>query len=337
MTKSFVFKCLMCVVGLLMTSGGVQAEDLFKDFLNTLETAGKNTLDELALQVFYKTSKVPEGSSPALSILSSEDLIDLDRNRRRLDLILGNNDFPSLNSLRVRVEGPLGFVESGKKYPVVFLLGGLPTGRDTVEFLEEPGENVVISFDYPYLRDPSEIARHPDLQKQMYYIPAQVATLLAWVRLQTWSDEYAINLFGVSLGGYFLPACQRFAQAQGLSINASVASHAGTRLDYVVEAFWGKNLNKDQQHQLRETIKLALEPYAPLHHLKYLQGKFLVLVAESDQLIPIQYGTEYFDALPEPKEMQILSGPHISTHDGAVVNEVIERTMEWLRRVRAIN
>ncbi|MDP9128501.1 MAG: hypothetical protein M3N08_09620, partial [Pseudomonadota bacterium] len=91
-----------------------------------------------------------------------------------------------------------------QRLPVIMILGGLDTAEHTLANVPNPGNNIIVSYDWPMpLHPPSGLGflwALPSLYKKIMLAPAQIAAALDWVAAQPWADESRMSILGFSLG-----------------------------------------------------------------------------------------------------------------------------------------
>ena len=113
----------------------------------------------------------------------------------------------------IEVEGHLLLPAAGEPpHRVLLILGGVRTGRRTVDFLGDTGDWIVLALDYPYRGKKSGLSRRefiallPEMRRAM--VDAVPATMLAvdylWRRGDV--DRGRVVLAGGSFGALFAPA-----------------------------------------------------------------------------------------------------------------------------------
>ena len=125
-------------------------------------------------------------------------------------------------------------------------------------------------------------------------------------------DAGRVLYLGESLGGVVAVALAQEAPPAGLVL---------------VSAFTSV---RDMARRHYRFIPAAAVPdaYPSLQRIRELRAPLLVLHGDRDDLVPLMYGQELFDAAPEPKRMQVLSG--------AGHNDLLERAgSEWAGAIGA--
>jgi len=283
---------------------------------------------------FYETSKdVLVEIDSRYSELKEVNLVtDTARNHEELriyhdmELIAQDSD-----TTRITISRP--FDSELTKMPVLIVLGGLETGRKSLGYIPHHGNNVLVSYQYPfkpsYFDDGAYFTGFLHIREAILKTPAQVCLALRWIREQAWADQDRIILLGFSLGAMVLPASQRLAQFQGVKIRASALCYGVVDYDELIyynfrDRFPGVN-------PITSSIGAALiRPIEPRFHLEDLKGEFLVVNGKFDQRIPFAKALEFQALVPEPKTIINLDEGHMHPRKPELTMKLVLISREWL-------
>ncbi len=224
--------------------------------------------------------------------------------------------------------------------PVMILLGGFRSGRNSLKHVPRAGPNAVIAYEYP-LREVirgkgSPFARVAAARYSALAVPEQLVAIIRWARAQPWADPERINMLGYSLGAVFVPAAHHMAAANGLRLGPSIMAFGGARLKPILEA----NIRL-KPAWLRPAIAwlaaTLLRQLEPTIHLPYLKGEFLLINSLDDEMIPAVSVRALQRLTPEPKTIVILPGEHMDPRDPALMAEIVGITRSWLLARGAAN
>lgn len=237
------------------------------------------------------------------------------------------------DTVRITMSRPAA--PDARALPLAFILGGLRTGREALDFVPRHGPNLLVAYEYPGaggarrgIDGPGDVLA---ARSAVLDVPAQVVAALAWLRRDAAVDAGRTSLLGYSLGALSAPAVQRLAAERGTPFGAVVLAYGGTDLARLMAA----NLDLEPP-PLREAASwlaaAALRPMEPALHLPHLSGDILVLQATGDERIPEASLRRYAELVPEPKEVVWLEGGHMGPGREEINERVVRRSQEWLVR-----
>jgi hypothetical protein len=234
-----------------------------------------------------------------------------------------------LGEVKVLVSGPLGFLNSGLKYPVVFIAGGFQTGQQSISFIKDPGEKILVGFDYPHT--PEELMAQPDLLlSTIYRTPPQMALALVWLHQQSWVMQNQINLISISLGTLFLPITMRIAERLGVLTHKSVFAFGGADYGIVFSVYLEGKVSSEIKNYIIKTMQGLLSPYDPQLHLPFIKGQFLVIRALQDEVFPEVSGVLLEQLLPQPKLLKQFNTRHINTDRFEIIEMTLKEVESFL-------
>jgi pimeloyl-ACP methyl ester carboxylesterase len=239
--------------------------------------------------------------------------------------------YPDMPVIKVFLRGPQGFLQrQDRSLRALFLATGFFNGADSTLLLGTVADTVFVGFDYPY--QINDIKRDPAKLLQTFRVtPGQIALSLKWISQQARLAPERLDAMAVSLRGLFLPAALHLAQEMNVNINQTVFAYTGAD----VKTILANNL-RGQMPDFMAQILLATVPTInilndPKLHLPYLNGSFLVVYSQDDQVIPQEASEQTFALLPNPKQQVILQGPHIDVGQAALIQQTKTAVMQWLR------
>ena len=113
-------------------------------------------------------------------------------------------ELASTEGERVQITVSLPTHARTRPMPVLILLGGHRTGRNNVKYVPQPGDNVLIGYEYPIerkkiKRGPSMVWKAAALRRTVLQVPGQVTAVIRWARSQPWADPELNSCFNVAL------------------------------------------------------------------------------------------------------------------------------------------
>jgi hypothetical protein len=272
-------------------------------------------------------SALPLPQGPA-ALVADESRLD-PGSRRRLEHV-------TLSDPRL---GTIGFTLSlpeplpARKLPLILVLGGLGVGAHNLRYVNDPGDNAVIGYDWPLparFSEVSGVAEALALRGRVLAIPGQAAAILDWLAAQPWSDPGRTSIIGVSLGAIAGPAIARVAALHGHEIGWTVLAYGGAPL-----AALASGNTRIRPAWLRPILGWAagivLHPIDPALHLPALRGEFLLLTGASDTVVSEAASSRLIALTPPPKTVLRLSGDHFGATEALAV------TRRWLIEEGAVN
>ena len=227
--------------------------------------------------------------------------------------------------------------------PVLFILGGLETGFDSVQHVSDIGDNILVGYNWPINsklpKGISILTESPSIYKGIYKSPGQIAKAIEWVSDQSWSEKEKISLLGFSIGAIASPAVQHIIENRGLTnIGWTVLAYGGTNIGQLVNSNpnikpkWAKPL-------FGWIIQLLFNPIDPKEHLEYISGNFLLINGKDDEFIPKESSSLMQNLTPSPKTTILLDGKHMGVGEKQkeLLDIIIQKTRSWLEQNGAIN
>lgn len=248
---------------------------------------------------------------------------------------------PDNSPVNFSVSLPKGrFVDdTGDRLPTLVVISGFRSAHQNLERIPQPGQNAIISYDYPYepqeWKEASAIGRIFIARRVAYRLPNDVSGLIAWVRRQHWADPERISLVGVSLGAVALPVINRRALATGKTTGPSVMAYGGVDIQALAAA------NLDVPGWLKDiagwAVWLLLRPLEPATHLKEISGPFLLINGKADERLPAESVRQLHALTPEPKTIINVDGPHIDGNRPKIIENTVRLARVWLVSQGALN
>ena len=227
-----------------------------------------------------------------------------------------------------------------KKLPLMFVLGGLEIGRQSLGYIKEHGHNAIISFEYPYSPEywyegmsMIEIAA---IRRAVLLVPSQMLSVMKWVSNQEWADPERLSLLGYSFGALFVPAVQRYAQANSLHIPTTVIAYGGTNVyqllmtNIKIMPLWVRSV-------LGYLAAKAIWAIEPALHLPHLEGHFLIVNGKYDTQIPESSWRELQKLTPPEKKIINLEADHMRPSRPELTARLVAISRQWLLEKGAIN
>lgn len=246
------------------------------------------------------------------------------------DLVI---DADAAGTIRLTTSRPA--LDPDRPMPLVVVLAGLRTGRESLGFLDEHGPNLLVGYEYPYDQETfgtgAKLAQLPAIRRAVLQVPSQIALAADVVAHSEMVDLERTALLGFSLGALFVPAVQRVAAEEGRPFHAMILAYGGADIEALMDA----NL-RIRSRALRQGIAATgatlVHAMEPGHHLPHIPGRFLLIHGDRDTQIPRILAETMTALTPEPKEVVVLGGGHMGPRDPEVTARVVEISRDWLLR-----
>jgi pimeloyl-ACP methyl ester carboxylesterase len=224
--------------------------------------------------------------------------------------------------------------------PLVMVLAGLRTGRESLAYLDEHGPNMLVGYEYPYNQEVfyqrSRVSQVPAIRRAILDVPAQVTLVADLLVRDPAIDAGRTALLGFSFGALFVPAIQRVASEDGRPFDAMIMAYGGTDIAALLDA----NLRVRSgvlRRGLAATGATLVHAMEPGHHLPRIPGRFLLIRGDQDAQIPTALAVGLAELTPEPKEVVVLAAGHMGPRDPALTARVVAISQDWLVREGVID
>jgi dienelactone hydrolase len=215
-------------------------------------------------------------------------------------------------------------------YPVILILGGVRTGKQTLDYLGKP-DAILLALDYPY-RGPKRglsyskfLRQVPEMRQAM--LDTAPAAMLAldylWQRPDV--DRGRVLLAGGSFGALFAPA----------------VAAAEPRISAVAILFGAGDLRSLIRTHLEQppTTRRLLAWFgnvivSPLEPLKYIgrvaPRPVFMLSGTEDATMPVRNSRLLHEAAREPKTVRWIPTGHVNVRAEEFHRSVVEALVEWM-------
>ncbi len=216
-------------------------------------------------------------------------------------------------------------------YPALLLLGGVRTGRHTLDYLPSTRGVVLLALDYPYEGKRSGLSvvefltTLPEIRRAVIRtVPASMLAVDYLLSRQE-VDPDRIALVAGSLGALFAPA----VGATDNRLAAVVLLFGGGDVQSLLEA----NIRDDLGPLTRPAAwlgKILTCPVEPLHHIGRISPRPLLMVNGNEDLgIPEHNARLLFTAAREPKALRWVDAGHLNIRDARFHRLVTDELVRW--------
>jgi dienelactone hydrolase len=231
-------------------------------------------------------------------------------------------------------------IHTEEKIPVIIVLGGLEIGIFNFRYISEPGNNTIIIYQYAYKTDQwrnnSTISQIPIVRRKILEVPAQILSLVEWIKQQSWADTNRINLSGYSFGAFFVPAVYHLDNLKKRQLAPGVIAYGGVDIYQLLMM----NIKKTflPLKMLGSWIAAtAIYPIEPALHLPKMRNEFLLINGTLDDQIPEESWKRLHQLTPEPKTIMILEEGHMHPRKPQLTLKLVNLSKKWLREHKVIN
>lgn len=217
--------------------------------------------------------------------------------------------------------------------PLVMILAGLRTGRESLAVVERHGPNLLVGYQYPYDQETwyqsPALTQVPVIRRAVLDVPWQVSYVLEHLASDPATDPARTALLGYSFGALFVPAVQRVSAERARPFGALILAFGGADIQGLLDA----NL-RVRPAPLRKfvawTAASLLHPMEPAHHLPHVSGRSLVIRGANDRQVPPALSALMAGLVPEPRRVVTLEGGHMNPRDPELTQRVVQLSQEWL-------
>jgi predicted esterase len=236
-----------------------------------------------------------------------------------------------LDDKGLEVVGYLKVPSSGGPFPVILALGGIRTGKDVVNYLEETPGVAVFALDYPYKGKKSKlgvwefISKVPEIRRALLNtVPASVLAV-DYLLGRDDVDPERIVFVGGSVGAMYGP----------------VVGAADSRLAGVALLFGAGDLQKVFRANIGGprplaaagawVVSLLISPLEPLKYVGRISPRpMFMLSGTGDDRMPIDTSRLLHEAAGEPKTIRWIDTGHVDIRDTEFHAMVKGELVAWL-------
>ncbi|MFQ5882740.1 MAG: alpha/beta hydrolase [Candidatus Methylomirabilales bacterium] len=217
--------------------------------------------------------------------------------------------------------------------PAVFILAGFETGRESLDFIDERDDVLLLSMNYPYrgplaLQGFGLLRALPTLRRMAFETLEGSLLALSYFSQRADVDQERIILLGVSFGSIFITALGAY----------------DVRPDAVVLIYGGGNLPLVARHYLRNKpwwlpswiigllVRAFFGEIEPLLHVEKIAPRyFLMINSEKDEMFPISSALALFERAGDPKKLVWYETGHMDLFDRELIRALTKEVVTELR------
>jgi dienelactone hydrolase len=229
-------------------------------------------------------------------------------------------------------------VHESDSRPALVILGGVRTGRRTVEYLGDTGDWLVAALDYPYRGKKSGLSRAefvasiPAMRRAVLDTVPAGMLVLDYLSRRGDVDQDRIVLAGGSFGALFAPALAAADDRVSAVAIFFGAGDLGTLIDANLELAW----------PLKPVVtwigSVLVSPLEPLKYAGRIHPRpVFMLNGRDDPAMPERCARALHEAVQEPKTVCWLPVGHVSVHSPEFHERVVGEFVAWLRDIDFIS
>ena len=226
---------------------------------------------------------------------------------------------------------PLPAAQDGGPYPALVILGGLSTGRHTLEYLDSSRGLVLLCLDYPFegkrerLTAWEFVSALPRMRRAVIETVPAVMLGVDYLLSRPEVDPRRIVLAGGSFGALFVPA----AAAVDERIAAAAILFGAGDLESLVRA--NLDLPAPLAAAAAWTTAVLAAPVEPLKYVGDIAPRpLLMLGATGDARMPLENSRLLHEAAGEPKTIRWIDAGHLDVRQAEFHSLVGSALVEWL-------
>ncbi|MCB1085349.1 MAG: hypothetical protein KDK60_04535 [Chlamydiia bacterium] len=220
--------------------------------------------------------------------------------------------------------------------PCIVIVGGLKTGRESLQFIPDHRQYALIAYEYPAmlkkLHRASALWNLYSVRKAALEVPPELIGILKFVQQQSWFDHQPISLMGYSFGATFLPVTYVRAEQEGIPLGPGVMAYGGAGVYCLFKA--NLPLPRFLKKPVASMAAATFKPIDPILYAPDMKGEFLILNGTRDHQIPMECAKRLQDLVPEPKTIMNLDTGHMHPTKTALNLRLINISRDWLEKNR---
>jgi predicted esterase len=221
--------------------------------------------------------------------------------------------------------------ETGAPRPAFLILGGLRTGRKTIEYISNTSGIVMLALDYPYDGKTDRmnvwefIGSVPRIRRAVLDTAPAAMTAIDYLLDRDDVDPGRIIVIGGSLGAFFVPAHAAIDDRPA----AAVMIYGAGDIQSILRA--SQDIPGILSRPAAWLGAVLVSPVEPLKYAGDISPRPLLMISGiQDPRIPTRCSRLLHDAAKEPKTVKWLDTGHVTIRDEEFHQLISETLIEWL-------
>ncbi|NGX50998.1 MAG: hypothetical protein K1060chlam2_00855 [Chlamydiae bacterium] len=220
--------------------------------------------------------------------------------------------------------------------PSIIIVGGLKTGRESLQFIPDHGNYALIAYEYPStlqnLFKINVLWNLYSVRKAALEVPPQLIAMIKYIREQPWFNNEPISLMGYSFGAVFVPVTYVRAQEQQIELGPSVMAYGGAGIYCLFKA--NLSLPRFLRGPVASMAAAAFKPIDPIIYAPQMRGEFLIINGKNDIQIPMECAHRLQELIPQPKTILNLETGHMHPDNTELTLRLINISRSWIEEKR---
>jgi dienelactone hydrolase len=222
-------------------------------------------------------------------------------------------------------------ISDGRSFPALVALGGVRTGKNVLDYIEDTHGVVVLALDYPYegkkngLSVREFVSKIPDIRRALFNTVPTTMLAVDYLLQRDDIDPDRIVLVGGSVGALIVPA----------------AAAADQRVDGVALLFGAGDLEAVLRANIPApapfaalgawTAAVAVSPLEPLKYVGRISPRPLFMLnGTGDDRMPVRSSELLNEKAGEPKTVRWIDAGHVHIRSPEFHQKVTDEFIAWL-------
>ena len=221
--------------------------------------------------------------------------------------------------------------EEGGLRPAFLILGGLRTGRKTLEYIHNTRGIVLLALDYPYEGKTSRmntlefIRSVPRIRRAVIDTAPAAMTAVDYLLERDDVDPGRIIVIGGSLGAFFIPAHAAIDNRPA----AAVMIYGAGDIQSILSA--SHDMPRWIARPAGWLCAVLVSPVEPLKYVGLISPRPLLMISGTqDPRIPEQCSRLLHEAANEPKSVKWIDAGHVSIQEDQFHRLISDAMISWL-------